>query len=315
MAGQGKTNLISLNGILGLISSFPLITYILEFLKDLVINMMKTAPVPKHIALIMDGNRRYAKSKKLALSEGHSAGADSLIQVLNTCYKLGVAHVTIYAFSIENFNRSQEEVETLFGLLRNRLSLLADNEDSYARINKIKVRIVGNKSLIPEDILQDLEAIEAKTNNLESYRVLNVCFPYTSRDDIAHSVRTISDKVAHDIIRSSDITLETLNENMYMGADTPPLDILVRTSGHTRLSDFMLWQANDRCVIEFVDVLWPDFKFLNIVSVILKWSYYRTLEMEEGYHTTSGTKEKKISSPDIYANLPPPPPLASVTQR
>lgn len=81
MAGQGKNNLISLNGILGLISNFPLITYILEFLKDLVINMMKTAPVPKHIALIMDGNRRYAKSKKMALSEGHSAGADSLIQV------------------------------------------------------------------------------------------------------------------------------------------------------------------------------------------------------------------------------------------
>lgn len=257
-----KNPMVSFQGLKGLILAFPLFTYLISFAKDWIISVMKTGPVPRHVAVIMDGNRTFAKKHKLTLKEGHIAGAESLVHVLDTCFRLGVSHVTIYAFSIENFNRSKEEVDTLFSLLKERLNFLAENETSYARFNKIVVKIIGNRSMIPEDILKDLEAIEAKTANNSSKRTLNVCFPYTSRDDIAHSIRQITEKRVNGELLLEKMDLQLLIDNMYYGPDTPPLDIMIRTSGQTRLSDFMIWQCNYDCTIEFVDTLWPEFKFL-----------------------------------------------------
>lgn len=235
---------------------------------------------------------------------------------MNTSYKLGIQHVTIYAFSIENFNRSKEEVDTLFALLRDRLRLITENEDSYARLNKIRVRIIGNKAMIPPDILKDLEVIEANTANIISAKVLNVCFPYTSRDDIVHSIKSIAEKVNTGEIQSKDdITLKTLTNNMYMGPGVPPLDILIRTSGHTRLSDFMLWQCNYNCTIEFVDTLWPEFKSWDVMSILMKWSYYRTLQLEQEAIIGIKDGDDQTVITDVFRDLPPPPPFASVTQR
>lgn len=204
-------------------------------------------------------------------------------------------HVTIYAFSIDNFNRSEAEVNTLFEILREKLLALSTHEGSYARINKIRVRIIGKKSLIPEDILRDLENIEKNTRNNISDRVLNVCFPYTSREEITHAMQEVAEKVCNKEITNvkgedSPITIKLLHDQMYMsGETTPPLDLLIRTSGHTRLSDFMLWQCNSNCTIEFVNTLWPDFKFLGISSLLLKWMYYKTLQLEEKQAVSSST--------------------------
>lgn len=234
---------------------------------------------------------------------------------MNTCYKLGVLHVTVYAFSIENFNRSREEVDTLFTLLRDRLKFISDKEESYARFNNIRIKIIGNRSMIPEDILTDLEGIEERTKNVQSAKVLNVCFPYTSRDDIVHSIQNIAQKVdSKEIDSKENITLQTLNSNMYMGPDTPPLDILVRTSGHTRLSDFMLWQCNYNCTIEFVDTLWPDFKSWDVMQIIIKWSYYKTLQLEQ-QRSVNNINDGQKAFKDILKELPPHPPFASITQR
>ncbi|CUM63321.1 uncharacterized protein PRCAT00000892001 [Priceomyces carsonii] len=260
----------------------------------------------------MDGNRRYAKANNLPLQGGHNAGANSLFDVLDASYNIGIKYITIYAFSIENFNRSQAEVDTLLGMLRDKLKLMSDREDSYARFNKVKICIVGNRSMIPEDILKDLEKIEEKTKQAKSGKVLNVCFPYTSRDDIAHSIRSITEKFESREIDSKDqISLQMLADNMYMGPGTPPLDILVRTSGHTRLSDFMLWQCNYNCTIEFTETLWPDFKFLGVISILLKWSYFKTMQLEN-----QKPKSEAIRRNTQHLNsLPTAPPFASVTDR
>lgn len=308
-----KNPLVSLQGLKGLIVAFPIFTYIISFIKDWIISIMKTGPVPKHIALIMDGNRTFARKHNLTLKEGHIAGAESLVHVLDTSYRLGVSHVTIYAFSIENFNRSKEEVDTLFALLKERLNFLSENENSYARYNKIVVKVIGNRSMIPKDILSDLENIEAKTAHNSSNRTLNVCFPYTSRDDIANAIKGIAEQKVNSELQG-ELSQQLLVDNMYYGPDTPPLDIMIRTSGQTRLSDFMIWQCNYDCTIEFVDILWPEFKFFGIIIVLLKWGYYKTLEIEKN-KLNGKLFDKKTQSRNIYKELPPHPPHKSVTER
>lgn len=232
------------------------------------------------------------------------------------CFKIEVQVVTIYAFSIENFNRSQDEVDTLFALLRDKLKLLSQNEFSYTSVNKVRVKIIGNRSLIPKDILDDLVEIEESTNTPIAIKTLNVCFPYTSRDDIVHSMKSIASQYkSNEIHNVKHINQNILEGNMYMGPDSPPLDLLIRTSGHTRLSDFMLWQCNANCEVQFVNTLWPDFKFLSIVSILLKWSYYRTLELEQQSIVGKQNDLKTSETVNILKSLPPPPPFASVNQR
>lgn len=215
-----------------------------------------------------------------------------------------MSEVTVYAFSIENFNRLKEEVDTLMELLRDKLTYLTVYDDSYARANQVKVRIIGNRSMIPVDILEDLEKVEHITDVALYPRTLNVCFPYTSRDDIAHSIQ----KVCENKTPKDAISVKELDTNMYMGASSAPLDLLVRTSGHTRLSDFMLWQCTHNCKIEFVDTLWPDFKFITLYCILLKWSYYQHKDAK-----TKGKAKSPIDKIFDITSLPPAPPLASVS--
>ncbi|KAK6197316.1 cis-prenyltransferase [Scheffersomyces amazonensis] len=306
----------SINSIFNVLSNFPLLTYVISFLQDFIIGVLNTGPIPKHIAIIMDGNRRYAKQNNLALKDGHTAGAEALVNVLDVCFRTGVEHVTIYAFSIENFNRSKEEVDTLFSLLRDKLKMISEHEDSYARFNKIRVRIIGNKSYIPTDILQDLESIEETTKNATSKKTLNVCFPYTTRDEIVYSIKSIINKVNNGEIESKDkIDSKIIADNFYFGPDTPPLDILIRTSGHTRLSDFLLWQSNYNSTIEFVDTLWPEFKFFAMTSILLKWSYYRTLQLEALSIMGAKNEDDLDIKINLLKQLPKHPPYASVNSR
>lgn len=304
----------TIRGIVRILVGFPVFAYFIGFMKDILIAAIKTGPVPKHIAFIMDGNRRYAKARELRLRDGHSAGADTLVNTLDLCYRIGIEHVTVYAFSIENFSRSKQEVDTLLDLLRDKLKFLCEFDDSYANLNKIKLRIIGNRSMIPPDILIDLQAIEAKTDVLQTKRVLNVCFPYTSRDDIAHAIAKVSQmKLNHEI---DEITMDSIKNNMYMGPNTPNLDILIRTSGQYRLSDFMLWQANKNCTIEFVDKLWPDFNFFDLIFILLNWSYNKTIQSEN--NVILGLKpnaDNMVVVKSILDELPPPPPFHSVSQR
>ena len=259
-----------------LVVNFPLMYYIFGFLRDYGIKITKSGPIPKHVAFIMDGNRRFAKKNQLKLANGHEEGAESLIKLLDTAYRLGIEHVTVYAFSIENFKRSSHEVNTLLALLRDKLKGIGELHKVYPLFLKVGVRIIGNRSMIPHDILSDLERIEADTAN--AVRVLNVCFPYTSRDEIAHAIGAVATSSMTELI-----TAQSIENAMYFAPDTPKLDLLIRTSGHQRLSDFMLWQCSTNCTIEFSDRLWPEYGYREFMCAIIRWGYERTNALEMSY--------------------------------
>lgn len=277
--------------------------------QEIFISIMSTGPVPKHIGLIMDGNRRFAKKRDISLAAGHAAGATSLLSVLETCFRVGVTNITIYAFSIENFHRSPDEVNTLLELLRDRLTFLSQYDESFARLNQIRIKIIGNVPMIPPDIMRDLRKVEELTDFANATRYLNVCFPYTSRDDITSSVRKICQQREESGFPKEAIDEQMLTHNMYMGSKTPQLDLLIRTSGHNRLSDFMLWQCTENCMIEFIDTLWPDFKFFAMFLVLLKWSFYKQREID---HRIALGKTNAEPSSIALSSLPPAPPFASI---
>ncbi|ODQ66627.1 Di-trans-poly-cis-decaprenylcistransferase [Nadsonia fulvescens var. elongata DSM 6958] len=260
------------------VPSFPVYRYAKSFTQDLLIQILRTGPLPKHIAFIMDGNRRFAKSNNLRLVEGHVAGSESLLRILELCYQLGIKTVTVYAFSIENFNRPKNEQEALFELIRSKLLLMVE-KSSIAEKYGISIRILGDRSLIPVDILAGIESTEESTKN-NSKSIFNICFPYTSRNDIAHAIKSVVNKAQNGEIRYNTIGEQTLEREMYTG-QSEPLDILVRTSGVSRLSDFMLWESHQNCWIEFIDELWPEFKAWNLYVIILKWSYYKAKELKD----------------------------------
>lgn len=279
------------------------VEYLTDRAQRVLLNILRKGPCPKHIAFIMDGNRRFSKQNNIKLADGHSKGAETLLEILTSLYQLNISHVTVYAFSIENFNRPKQEVDTLFELLRTSLAKLAENEESFAQVNHVKIKVVGNRLLIPEDILPKLEEIERKTNKPESIKTLNVCFPYTSRDDIAAAMKKVVMRILDGEIDKLEANIQDIESAMYMDPDSPPLDILVRTSGHRRLSDFMTWQCTSNCSIKFVDVLWPNFRFISLFRILLEWewSQVRTVIL-------SGEK-----IPVHIEHLASAPPLISVT--
>ncbi|KAL4976652.1 putative undecaprenyl diphosphate synthase-domain-containing protein [Aspergillus desertorum] len=343
----------------------PPIEYAISKLRDLLVGAIRQGPVPQHIAFIMDGNRRFARTHGIETVEGHNLGFEALARILEVCYRSGVQVVTIYAFSIENFKRSKFEVDALMEMARVKLSQMAQHGEILDRYGA-KVRILGRLELLRPDVLAAVNrAVDMTKNNGD--RVLNICFPYTSRDEItgairdtvaeyskplrsSHSSSTVprtpfsedhitqtirsrtmngkledssneSDSVSESSTLGEDyaqkpndqnkvyqaesalssaatlhlpdqftkgrtaeytdseppvfkspetITRQTLADHM-LTRDNPPLDLLIRTSGVERLSDFMLWQCHENTEIAFLDILWPEFDLWQFLPVLLKW--------------------------------------------
>lgn len=263
------------------ISSFPLTQYIVNFSKEQVCRVIRTGPVPQHIGFIMDGNRTYAKKKHMELKDGHNAGFESMAKILETCYDCGVNSATVFAFSIENFKRSNYEINWLMQLGKTKFKHVIGNGEMCERFG-VQIRVLGDLSLLPTDVRDVLlEAQEITKNNERA--ILNVCWSYTSREDMTHSIK--------DII-NEDIPIEKINEStiskhLYTGA-TPKLDLLIRTSGVYRLSDFLLWECIDNdCDIEILDVLWPQFSPLMMIWLLLKWSFNKTYYKNRKNHSSS----------------------------
>ncbi|RAH43319.1 undecaprenyl diphosphate synthase family protein [Aspergillus brunneoviolaceus CBS 621.78] len=342
----------------------PPMEFVIAQLRELLVGAIKQGPVPQHIAFVMDGNRRFARSHGIETVEGHNMGFEALARILEVCYKSGVKVVTIYAFSIENFKRSKFEVDALMEMARVKLSQMAQHGEILDRYGA-KVRILGRLDMLKPDVLAAVNrAVDMTSGNGE--RILNICFPYTSRDEITGAIRdtvseysqplpanrpsnasqrtpfsethitqniraraqhTKADDLPSDVETASEssnedgapannlpnqvyesgssfsssstlhlggqtdaangrensprkekavymspetITRQTLTEHMFTG-DNPPLDLLVRTSGVERLSDFMLWQCDEETEIVFLDVLWPDFDLWHFLPVLLGW--------------------------------------------
>ncbi|KAF8757097.1 Dehydrodolichyl diphosphate synthase complex subunit RER2 [Rhizoctonia solani] len=238
------------------------INFIVDWLTRLVIYILSAGPVPQHVAFVMDGNRRYARHKQVEVSEGHTDGFGALKRMLEICLRLGIKCVTVYAFSIENFKRPRGEVDTLMTLAKNKLDELCSHGSPQCSRE--------NRASAPDvlEVVHRAEAMTAKHNGA----ILNICMPYTSREEITSAVESIVRSHQSGEIELDDITPETLEARLYTKLrDSPKLDILVRTSGVHRLSDFLLWQACADTQIHFSNVYWPDFALRDLVPVLLDY--------------------------------------------
>ncbi|KAI2464313.1 di-trans,poly-cis-decaprenylcistransferase [Annulohypoxylon bovei var. microspora] len=361
--------------------------------RELLIGTLKQGPIPLHVAFEMDGNRRFAKTHKIETIEGHHLGFEALARVLEICYKCGVKVVTVYAFSIENFNRPKKEVSGLMAMAKVKLEQLVQHGELLDRYGA-GIRVLGERSMMPDDVLPYVDrAIEMTKHNKDA--VLNICFPYTSRAEMTSAIKAtvdefttsprpattpfsqsrITQKIRSNRSKKSDsaspkdssskdssskdsslkdsslkdsssskdsslkdsssskdsslkdsslkdsspkdsspeevksdvddsmssttaldsespplastpvksvkpvnfknpesITAETINSHTYT-AECPPLDIFIRTSGVTRLSDFMLWQCHENTQIFFLKCLWPEFDLWHFVPILLEWQW------------------------------------------
>ncbi len=220
--------------------------------------------LPKHLAIIMDGNGRWAKQRGFLRTIGHESGAESVRLTVETCGKLGIENLTLYAFSTENWNRPKFEVDTLMNLLINSLK----KELKSLQENGIKLNVIGNLSLLPTTIHQELlEAIDKTKSNTKM--TLTIALSYGSREEIVDAVKKISEKVKNNLISIDKIDDSIINKHLYTH-NLPEVDLLIRTSGEHRISNFLLWQIA-YAELFFTDVLWPDFKEDNLYESIISY--------------------------------------------
>ena len=212
--------------------------------------------MPQHVAIIMDGNGRWAKQKGVPRVAGHIAGMEAMKKIVNHSDKLGIKYLTVYAFSTENWKRSMEEVSGIFKLL-----VTFVNRDLRELVdNNVKVKVLGDYSSIPEDARKALEKTLSDTGE-DTGLQFNIALNYGARDEIRRSVQSIAEKVKAGELNPEDITEDMIGAGLWTGkdlADTTDPELIIRTSGEERLSNFLLWQG---AYSEFVfsDVLWPDF--------------------------------------------------------
>jgi len=242
-----------------------------NWVENLACSIIRCGQIPKHVAFIMDGNRRYANKTHIDKADGHKQGFDTLAKVLSWCRELGIIQVTLYAFSIENFKRTPEEVNSIMNLAREKCDSLLDELDKVNEAG-IRVRVAGDLHLLPPDIKERVEKIQNMTcNNNRAY--LNVCMAYTSRHEIVAAIKQLSSLVhGNNGTSSEDINLAMLEERLYLSRPFP--ELIIRTSGEVRLSDFMLWQCQESMLI-FVDALWPEISIWDFMKAIFYFQCYR----------------------------------------
>jgi undecaprenyl diphosphate synthase len=223
-----------------------------------------TEKLPKHLAIIMDGNGRWAKKQGLLRSFGHENGTKSVRVTVENCAKLGIENLTLYAFSTENWNRPKIEVDTLMKLLITSLK----KELKTLQENKIRLQTIGNTELLPESAQKELNEVIEKTKE-NNRMVLTLALSYGSREELIYAIKNIANKVKNNIISIDTIDESIINQHLYT-QNLPDVDLLIRTSGEHRISNFLLWQIA-YAELYFTDVLWPDFKENDLYEAIISY--------------------------------------------
>ncbi len=221
--------------------------------------------VPNHIAIILDGNGRWAKKRGLPRTAGHTQGAKNIETISRAAYKMGVKYLTIYVFSTENWKRPQSEVDAIMKLLNNYLSNCLKN----AKKNNMQVRILGDKTRLDPDMQKKIAELEEVSKQYDGLN-LNVAINYGSRDEIVRATRTIAEDVRSGKINPDDITDEMIS-NYLDTREVPDPDFLIRTSGEERLSNYLLWQLA-YSEFYFTDVPWPDFSVKDLEMAIEEYN-------------------------------------------
>lgn len=311
---------------------------ITKWIFAIVVRVLAVGPVPRHIAFIMDGNRRYAKKLHVKTIQGHTAGFYALEYILEWCMKFGVKEVSIYAFSLENYKRPQEEVDGLMNLCAEKFREMMGGDRLVERLG-IRVRVIGDLSNVPEKTKTAIDEVVAYSQN-NTKAVLNVCFAYTSRDEMTRAVQTLVNTAhrARDLNNSNNSSNNSNIDNnddyedekrlikLVKGGEgatvAPPTsweeekrgkwgeeegtgregqwgwedelwkammitdapELIIRTSGEIRFSDFLLWQTAFSCVV-FLSVLWPDFSVWHFLYVILVYqANFKTMQARRKYY-------------------------------
>ncbi|PWN18917.1 Undecaprenyl diphosphate synthase [Microstroma glucosiphilum] len=298
----------------GLLSLFHLFLLPLTWLSltptAFLLSVLALGPLPRHVAFIMDGNRRWARSLNSRIEakqqqqerqgsaegqktpSGHQSGFQALKRVLDLCLQLkAIEHVTVYAFAIDNFKRKAEEVDELMALARSSLIELAGHGELLAR-HQARLRVVGRVHLLPPDVQEAVRRVEDLTRDNKG-PTLNICIPYSSRDEMAGAVRSRveakmraqrpqanghchspNEAEEEDDDAAMATELEALDKEMLL-AHSPPVDVMVRTSGVHRLSDFMLWQITPSTTMHFVPTYWPVFGMRDMLPILLDWQAHQ----------------------------------------
>ncbi len=220
--------------------------------------------LPKHLAIIMDGNGRWAKNQGMLRVFGHEKGTKSGKQTVENCAKLGIDFLTLYAFSTENWNRPKIEVDTLMKLLVSSLK----KELKTLQSNNIKLNAIGNLDNLPTGVRKELTEVIEKTK-ANTRMTLTLALSYGARDEIINAVKIISEKVKNNIISVDAIEESIINQHLYT-QNMPDVDLVIRTSGEHRISNFLLWQIA-YAEFYFTDVLWPDFNEEELHKALLSY--------------------------------------------
>uniref|UniRef100_A0AC35UHF6 Alkyl transferase n=1 Tax=Rhabditophanes sp. KR3021 TaxID=114890 RepID=A0AC35UHF6_9BILA len=227
--------------------------------------MQKIGPIPNHVAFVMDGNRRFAKSKNLGSAvEGHKMGFQQLAKIIDWCREFDIKEVTVYAFSIENFKRSKEEVDGLLELAEKQFQELLDEKNELEK-RKVCFRFFGDMQLLSPNLQSLTAKIELTTKNY-SHAFINICLAYSSQNEIERAMKKMEAGVTAGVLKQENVT-EDLLEKCLDTRYGSPIDLFIRTSGEQRFSDFLLYQCSNTHLY-FDDVLWPDFGAWHLIKAV-----------------------------------------------
>ena len=227
---------------------------------------MQCLHMPCHVAIIQDGNRRFAAQMGIDTAKGHRAGADKTEEMLDWAHELGIKHVTLYTFSTENFGRKPDEIQHLFAIFKEKfLSVITDE-----RVHKYKIHVqmVGDRSLLPQDLRSAVEAAEAATKDYTGF-TLNIALAYGGRNEIVLAAREIISEVREGKIAPDRIDVRMVEEHLHGGKGIPPVDLIIRTGNEYRTSNFLPWLANGHeSAVYFCAPYWPLFRKIDLLRAI-----------------------------------------------
>jgi tritrans,polycis-undecaprenyl-diphosphate synthase [geranylgeranyl-diphosphate specific] len=226
--------------------------------------------VPRHVAIIMDGNRRFATQMGLDPLTGHAVGRDKLEEIVNWCLEIGIRVLTVFAFSTENLKRSPKEVEALMRLFSENFRKAGDDERAHK--HKIRIRAIGQVSLLPADVQEAIRYAEERTKDYDQY-FFNIAVAYGGREEILNAIRKIAQETVDGKVKVADIDEKLVSSHLYT-SDLPDPDLILRTSGEERISNFLLWQLA-YSELYFADVYWPGLRKVDFLRAIRSYQRRR----------------------------------------
>ncbi|TFF88974.1 MAG: di-trans,poly-cis-decaprenylcistransferase [Promethearchaeota archaeon] len=224
---------------------------------------IKNKELPEHIGIILDGNRRFAKERDLPPWYGHEAGAEAVEHILKYCFKLGIKILTLYAFSTENFNRAEKEVQKIMEIAKRKFKEIMEHPMIHKY--KVKIKAIGRLYKLPEDLQKVIQEAEETTKNYKDFQI-NVAISYGGRKEIVDCMKRIGQKIKDKELQIEEINEETIERNLYTKG-LPDPELIIRTSGEERLSGFLLWQSAYSELI-FLELYWPAIRKIDLWRAI-----------------------------------------------